>query len=212
MNNQDTRQWLEEQLPDFCFHRLSEQEALRFSEEVKQFPDLQEEVRNVQQLFSGLEEIEIRSGYDSKLKNLSYNVVENYSYTKNTYFKRPSFAAITSAFVIGIVIFGYYSLPINDSNSTKMATSYQNSNATVETATFTDDVDMLNAYDSQTLESLDEFEEEIVESTIQSMEPKTAFVVTNANPMSLPVHSLKSLEEPEIVDLITTLENEDFSL
>jgi len=208
MNNQDTRQWLEEQLPDFCFHRLSEQDAIRFSEEVKQFPDLQEEVQNVQKLFSGLEEIDIRSGYDSKLKNLSYNVVENYSYTKNTYFKRPSFVAIASAFVIGIVLFGYYSLPMNETN---VAQSQLNSNMNVEPSSTPDELDLLKAYDTQTLHSLDEFEEEIVESTIQNMEPKTAFAVTNTNPMSLPVHSLKTLEEPEIVDLITTLENEDFS-
>lgn len=212
MNNQNTRQWLEEQLPDYCFHRLSENDALRFSEEVKQFPDLQEEVQKVQQLFSGLETIDLRSGYDSKLKNLSYNVVENYSYTQSKYFKRPSFAAIASAFVIGIVIFGYYSLPMNNSNGTNVARSQQNSNLNVETTSSGFEIDVLKEYDSQTLQSLDEFEEEIVESTIQSMEPKTAFAVTNANPMSLPVHSLKTLEEPEIVDLITTLENEDFSL
>lgn len=208
MNNLEIRQRLEEQLPDYCFHRLSEEDALRFSEDVKQFPDLQEEVQNVQKLFSGLEELDIRSGYDSKLKNLSYNVIENYSYTQKTYFKRPSFVALASAFVIGIVLFGYYSLPVNE---TTVVSSEQNKINAIEAVPTTNENDLLKEYDSQTLHSLDEFEDEIVESTIQSMEPKTAFAVTNANPMSLPVHSLKSLDEPEIVDLITTLENEDFS-
>ncbi len=208
MNNQDIRQWLEEQLPDYCFNRLTEEDALRFSEEVKQFPDLLEEVQNVKKLFSGLEELDMRSGYDSKLKNLSYKVVENYSYTQNTYFKRPSFAALASAFVIGIILFGYYSLPLNETN---VVSTHANNTNNIETITNSENTNFLQEYDSQTLHSLDEFEDEIVESTIQTLEPKTAFAVTNANPMSLPVHSLKTLDEPEIVDLITTLENEDFS-
>lgn len=208
MNNQDIRQWLEEQLPDYCFNRLTEEDALRFSEEVKQFPDLLEEVQSAKKLFSGLEEFDMRSGYDSKLKNLSYKVVENYSYTQNTYFKRPSFAALASAFVIGIILFGYYSLPLNEKNG--VSTQANNTN-NIETITNSENTNFLQEYDSQTLHSLDEFEDEIVESTIQTLEPKTAFAVTNANPMSLPVHSLKTLDEPEIVDLITTLENEDFS-
>lgn len=208
MNNQDIRQWLEEQLPDYCFNRLTEEDALRFSEEVKQFPDLLEEVQNAKKLFSGLEELDIRSGYDSKLKNLSYKVVENYSYTQNTYFKRPSFAALASAFVIGIILFGYYSLPLNETN---VVSTHANNTNNIETITNSENTNFLQEYDSQTLHSLDEFEDEIVESTIQTLEPKTAFAVTNANPMSLPVHSLKTLDEPEIVDLITTLENEDFS-
>jgi len=208
MNNLDIRQWLEEQLPDYCFNRLSEEDALRFSEEVKQFPDLLEEVQNAKKLFSGLEELDMRSGYDSKLKNLSYKVVENYAYTQNTYFKRPSFAALASAFVIGIILFGYYSFPLKETNV--VATQVKNTN-NIETSTNSENSDLFQEYDSQTLHSLDEFEDEIVESTIQTLEPKTAFAVTNAHPMSLPVHSLKTLDEPEIVDLITTLENEDFS-
>lgn len=208
MNNQDIRQWLEEQLPDYCFHRLSEEDAKRFSDEVKQFPDLQEEVQNALKLFSGLEELDMRSGYDSKLKNLSYKVVENYSYTQKTYFKRPSFAAIASAFVIGTVLFVYYSLPMNKTN---VVSTQANNKNNIEASSNSENTDLLQEYDSQTLHNLDEIEDEIVESTLQTLEPKTAFAVTNANPMSLPVHSLKTLDEPEIVDLITTLENEDFS-
>ncbi len=211
MIDQDKRKWLEEQLPDYCFKRLSEADEQQFFTEIQYFPDLMEEVENVKKMFSSLEEIDFRSSYDSKLKNLSFKVVESYSFTKKAYFQRPSFIAMASACFIGVILFGYYSFNSVDTavqdnltSQKKSENIFQEDVLSVEKAS--------EIYDAQTLISLDEFEKEIVNSTIESMEPKTAFSVSNPNPMSLPVHSLKTLEENDIVDLLTTLENEDFSL
>lgn len=210
MNNQYTREWIEENLPDFCFGRLSKEEESIFLGEVSKYPDLVDEVSNVNNLFSTLDKIDTRASYDSKLKNLSVKVLESYSYTQKNYFSRPSFMAIVSACVIGIVIFGYYTYLVPETQTTSnIVTSNSKVFLPQETQLPTEEV--LNQSDKQTLLALDDLEEELITSSIQKLEPKTAFALTTSTPLALPTNSLKSLEENDIVDLLTTLENEDFS-
>lgn len=65
---------MQENLPDYCFGRLSEEDKAAFERTLPQYPDLREEVDEVGAVFQRVEEIDFDSIVGKKTKNLSVKV------------------------------------------------------------------------------------------------------------------------------------------
>jgi hypothetical protein len=65
---------LEEQLPDYVFGRLDEENSKIFEENVVQYPDLLKEIEDVKSVFSKVEKMDFNNILDIKTRNLSVKV------------------------------------------------------------------------------------------------------------------------------------------
>ncbi len=70
------REQLEAMLPDFAFGRLDAKSARQFEDSVRAFPELVQEVEEVQALFAKLETMSYHEDIDQRTRNLSVKVHE----------------------------------------------------------------------------------------------------------------------------------------
>lgn len=69
-----TRKQLEEMLPDYAFGRLGAEDSLQFEQSIEEYPDLNQELRDIQSVFSKVEKMDFNSILENRTRNISVRV------------------------------------------------------------------------------------------------------------------------------------------
>lgn len=98
------RREIEERLPDYIFERLDSAEKELFEISLQNFPDLIQEVENVQNVFSRLQSMDIDRLLDKKTKNIPVKVSQRLRERTNplNFFAKPAFVSIVAG--LGVVL------------------------------------------------------------------------------------------------------------
>lgn len=74
---------MQEMLPDYIFNRLTPEENIDFKENLRHYPDLQEEVKQAQAVFSKVEDLHFDNVFGQKTRNLSVKVMNKRDSRRN---------------------------------------------------------------------------------------------------------------------------------
>jgi len=94
---------MQEQLPDYVFGSISEENKMRFESTLPDYPDLLEEIKQVQLVFSKVEQMDFKRIIDKGARNLSVKVNRRLS-TNSSRFSRQRFVLKYLVPTVGMVI------------------------------------------------------------------------------------------------------------
>ena len=123
---------MQELLPDYAFGRLSPELKSDFEYNLSKYPDIEEELKNVQAVFSRLSATDIESLFNKKTRNLSIGVnsrlSKRYKNSNLGFSLRFAFPAI-AVFLIGI---GFYWLFMGNTKYNRNSDTVLNTNNKIE--------------------------------------------------------------------------------
>lgn len=115
----DNYKKLQEMLPDYVFDRLDNSDKFLFEENVKNFPDLIEEINQVKAVFNRFDKMEFEDKINHRARNFSVKVIEkkqnqkSYKFTGGQYLVR-FLVPVALLITIGIYYLGSPKLPKSD--------------------------------------------------------------------------------------------------
>ncbi len=122
---------MQENLPDYVFGRLTDSDKLWFEENLSDFPDIQEEIKQVKAVFNRIEKIDFRSDIEHKTRNLSVKVMDRMDATYldkkyGGFKKRVLYPAVSLAVLMIVTYYSVFYNPVFiDDGNTEIAFSTQ---------------------------------------------------------------------------------------
>lgn len=100
---------MQEMLPDYVFGRISAQDKADFESNLPLYPDLNQEIRQVREVFSKVEEMDFNRILETKTRNLSVRVNDRMRKHRkpSTYSWTMKYAVPTMAVVV-LIVFTYF--------------------------------------------------------------------------------------------------------
>lgn len=105
---------MQELLADYAFGRLGEEERAAFERSLPKYPQIEEELREVREVFSRVDRTEFVRHYDRKSRNLSVNVLKYVEKKSNT--RRSLGFRMLPA--LGLIVVGIIAVTLNYSPKT----------------------------------------------------------------------------------------------
>ncbi len=133
---------MQEMLPDYVFNRIDTESRLLFEQNLPQYPEMQLEIRQVRDVFSKVEEMDIDSVIDAKTRNLSVRVQNKLKVKKKSY--GYSWFMKYAVPTMGIIIIGVYTY-LNRDNLMRNSTDKNKAIATAATETIPEIVTQADA-------------------------------------------------------------------
>lgn len=107
-----SKEFLEENLPDYLFGKLSESESQIFEKEIQNYPDLVELAENLKNSYLVLKKEEINQKLESDSLEISAEVMHAWNYGKNGYtLKMLTKSFVWSVSAAAVIFFVYLILP-----------------------------------------------------------------------------------------------------
>lgn len=105
-----SRKQTEEMLPDYAFGRLGAEDSLQFEQSIDAYPDLSQELKDIQGVFSKVEKMDFNSILENRTRNISVRVQERMAKnSKNNSMSRLFRLVIPTVSVAALAIFFFSS-------------------------------------------------------------------------------------------------------
>ncbi|MBI3258189.1 MAG: hypothetical protein HYZ54_01720 [Ignavibacteriae bacterium] len=106
-----SRKQTEEMLPDYAFGRLGAEDSLRFEKSIEAYPDLSQELKDIQGVFSKVEKMDFNSILENRTRNISVRVQERLATknAKNNSMSRLFRLVIPTVSIVALAIFFFSS-------------------------------------------------------------------------------------------------------
>ncbi len=153
---------MQELLPDYAFGRLEPELRTAFEQNLSKYPDIQEELNNVQAVFSKVEATDFDAIFNKRTRNLSVAVNNRLSKPKKSFMGSSIRLAypILTVFVLGV---GFYWMFLSNNKTNVSENTPQFANSKIET--FTEkDLDLL-IDSTTTIKDLEEIQEVITDNS-----------------------------------------------
>ncbi len=220
---------MQELLPDFVFGRLNDSDKMKFENNLQFYPEIQQEIKDVQSVFGKLQSMDIEKPIRDRSRNLSVKVNDKLNKRKSSIyggFLNPKLAMPIIAILIGGLMIVYYG---NQKKSQEhlIADLQILTEQDIETINNPDDefslieesINIQHSENSVDYSDITQFEDEInqiTESEIKNMalkNPKELSVyLSNFNQFDPTfLDELNILNEEEFQKLYEELKNEDIN-
>lgn len=111
---------IQELLPDYVFNRISDEEKIKFEQELPKYSDLQDEIKEVKSVFAKLDKMDLDNTLSHYTRNTSVKVNNRLAAKKQKvpFFNNAVKYLIPTAalFFIAYFVFFNYNKPNSDSN------------------------------------------------------------------------------------------------
>lgn len=115
---------MQEHLPDYVFNRINDEDRLIFENTILDFPDLQQEVKDVSTFFSNINSINFEKSISERTRNLSVKIHQRKIKQKTNFFSYKNTSKILvpslGLLIIAFLIITDYNPFINNSKSKKI--------------------------------------------------------------------------------------------